>query len=331
MTSFFKHIYIASMKAEATRSASEPAYIATLVGLITIELLAVAALHRLGRLPGLTIDWHHLSGWLISGGVEDVLAASLRLVAQACAYWLLLTTILYVIARLTHLPAAVRAVQWATLPAMRRLADRALAVALVGSTVTGGAGAAWASTATPCGAPLVVLGAGESPLPPGVQPPPPPLEVPCPPPFDGRPSFELPPLSVPSSDIASPPLVAPPAPPTLLVPPNVAPPPLPRDGVPEGHGVSREAPVVVEATGRPVEEVHLVVRGDNLWRIAASALRRAHDREVSHHEISTSWRLVVQANRRRLRSGDPDLIFPGEQVLLPSPEGGSTPAAGPRG
>lgn len=61
----------------------------------------------------------------------------------------------------------------------------------------------------------------------------------------------------------------------------------------------------------------LVVGGDHLWKLATDELRRRLGREPSPAEIVTYWREVVRTNRENLRSGDPDLIFPGERILLP--------------
>jgi len=52
-----------------------------------------------------------------------------------------------------------------------------------------------------------------------------------------------------------------------------------------------------------------VSRGDNLWRIAATA--------AGHEDIADYWRRLITANAGLLRSGDPDLIYPGEQIVLP--------------
>jgi nucleoid-associated protein YgaU len=38
---------------------------------------------------------------------------------------------------------------------------------------------------------------------------------------------------------------------------------------------------------------------------------------VANSLISPYWRAVIRANRAALRSGDPDLIFPGEWISLP--------------
>jgi nucleoid-associated protein YgaU len=63
-----------------------------------------------------------------------------------------------------------------------------------------------------------------------------------------------------------------------------------------------------------------VVGGDNLWAIARDHLSRQRSGgsgEPTNHEVAAYWLKVVQANRDRLRSGDPDLIYPGERVTLP--------------
>jgi nucleoid-associated protein YgaU len=66
----------------------------------------------------------------------------------------------------------------------------------------------------------------------------------------------------------------------------------------------------------PPPDRHTVLRGDNLWTIAAGHLA---DTGVtrSNGQIAPYWRELVQDNRASLRSGNPDLIFPGEAVALP--------------
>jgi hypothetical protein len=63
---------------------------------------------------------------------------------------------------------------------------------------------------------------------------------------------------------------------------------------------------------------HVVVPGDNLWRIAAAEVaRRAGGVEPTDATIVSYWLSVIDANRSTLRSGDPSLILPGEIVTLP--------------
>ncbi|HEV3400170.1 MAG TPA: LysM peptidoglycan-binding domain-containing protein, partial [Actinomycetes bacterium] len=66
------------------------------------------------------------------------------------------------------------------------------------------------------------------------------------------------------------------------------------------------------------ERRHEVVRGDNLWSIAKEHLTaRGGSGEPTNREVADYWIRVVEENRDRLRSGDPDLIYPGEEITLP--------------
>ena len=109
----------------------------SLLGLLALELGAVLALHWLGRFPGLRIRWDEPVPWVLSSPVQEVVGALLRTVGLVMAYWLLASTVLYLLASLTRLPSAVRAVGWATLPLARRVADHAVAVTLATSMVGG--------------------------------------------------------------------------------------------------------------------------------------------------------------------------------------------------
>jgi nucleoid-associated protein YgaU len=73
-------------------------------------------------------------------------------------------------------------------------------------------------------------------------------------------------------------------------------------------------PIVLEAQG-PATAV--VEKGDHLWGISASHLGEQLTRVPNPAEVTAYWREVVEVNRDRLRSGHPDLIFPGETVVLP--------------
>lgn len=57
--------------------------------------------------------------------------------------------------------------------------------------------------------------------------------------------------------------------------------------------------------------------GDHLWGLAESRLREVRDRTPSESEVASYWAATVALNRPRLTSGDPDLIHPGEEILLP--------------
>jgi hypothetical protein len=60
--------------------------------------------------------------------------------------------------------------------------------------------------------------------------------------------------------------------------------------------------------------------GDNLWDLSAAALARATRRDrvtLSNDEIAAYWSAVCDANRATVRSGDVNLIYPGEVIVLP--------------
>jgi hypothetical protein len=80
--------------------------------------------------------------------------------------------------------------------------------------------------------------------------------------------------------------------------------------------VSAAAPSVPST---PAQQV-VVAPGDNLWEVAARQLaaRTGRDRiDIADGDIAPYWIEVCEANRAQLRSGDPNLIFPGERLVLP--------------
>lgn len=222
--------------------------------LLAVESGVVLGLHRLGRVTSLTIDATAPRRWLAATPPEDALAAVVRLLALGLAWWLLLTTLAYLLARLSGLPAAVRAAAVVTLPAVRRAVGRGVSVG-------------------------VLTGLLASPLPAGAQPVPPPSEPPVL--VDGR----------------------------TPLPPGMAP---PTTRPPAG-----EVSAAPGSTGR----THRVVPGDNLWTIARDRLASTSGPRPDVPTVARYWRSVVEDNHGRLRSGDPDLIHPGETVRLPPVEG----------
>jgi nucleoid-associated protein YgaU len=65
---------------------------------------------------------------------------------------------------------------------------------------------------------------------------------------------------------------------------------------------------------------HTVIDGEHLWGIAADVLaatRAVDPAALTDREIHAYWVTLIAANRPALRSGDPDLIHPGEVLQLP--------------
>ncbi len=68
----------------------------------------------------------------------------------------------------------------------------------------------------------------------------------------------------------------------------------------------------------PTGTVYVVARGDNFWAIADAHLTLVRGSSPTNSQIATYWRQMVDANRTTITSGNPDLIYPGEQIVLPS-------------
>jgi nucleoid-associated protein YgaU len=80
----------------------------------------------------------------------------------------------------------------------------------------------------------------------------------------------------------------------------------------------------VPARAEPAPEAdrnrHDVAQGETLWTIARDQLAKAPgggSGEPTNQEVAEQLAKVVEANRGRLESGDPDLILPGEKINLP--------------
>ncbi len=95
---------------------------------------------------------------------------------------------------------------------------------------------------------------------------------------------------------------------------------------PPGHdspGGSSLGPIVVPQTAstEPAPEAatsHVVAAGENFWTIAERQLLTHLGRVASDGEVTPYWVSLVRANAGHIRSGDPDLIYPGERIQLPS-------------
>ena len=267
-----------------------------LVLLVASEAIAVVALHRLGGVDGFAIPRHDLGRWLQQSTSEDVLLAGVRLVALVAAWWLLGSTLLYVVARVARLHGAARALGWATLPAVRRWADRAAAVSIVAATALG-AGRPAAADPPPTTAPVMVDVDHRDPR-----------SVPSRPSPSIRTGLAVDPLPVPTGTTSPPPPTSAP-----LVPPAAPPPVVP------------VVPVVPPAPAAPLPApaagaTHTVATGEHLWSIAAGQVATATGKPpagLSPAEIAPYWRRVVELNLHRLRSGNPNLVYPGEVVELP--------------
>jgi len=253
---------------------------AIVVALLGFEAGAIVALHRLGQLEWMNIPWSSLRMWLDIAPLEDVVAAGLRTIALVVAYWIAGSTAAYVVARASRIPGLIRATAWATLPPIRRVIDRTIAITVTTAALVSPIAPALANEAPPTTEPIV---------------------------------YQISDQGVPT------PVNAPVVDPTVILPPGVG-----------GGGYTPNPAGGVAATAAAeaavADTVYEVVRGDNLWTISRSHLLAVYpDRDVDSAEIATYWREVIEINTPTLRSGDPNLIYPGERIVLPAiAKGGTT-------
>ncbi|MDH3248429.1 MAG: hypothetical protein OEQ47_05685 [Acidimicrobiia bacterium] len=254
------------------------AFLGTLFA-ITLPVAAVIALHRLGSLDWLRIDFTDLEGWARRTRIEDAFAAVLRYVALAGAYWLTVSSAVYLVARLSGITRLIEATAVLTLPAVRRVTDRLVVGTLAISTL---AGPAIAVTSQLSDRPATTV----------VDP------------IATRLDAED--ANADSSDQ----VVDLAALDEVALEKSVTPIPTsePEVAVPAPTGsITIRADAHLEV---------IVTEGDHLWSLAERRVSEVLGRPAADHEIAPYWREVIHSNPD-LRSGDPDLIYPGEVIVLP--------------
>lgn len=256
--------------------------------LIVATATLTGGLHLLGGVQGFRVEWSDPIGWLSSASPDEAIAALLRSIGIAMGYWIGGSAALYALTTRvgSRTPRLIRIV---TFPGVRRVVDRAMAATLAASLA-----------ATPFTPALAD------------EPPPPPVV------FDiSAEGVPVPHVRM-ATDTSPPEPVAPATPngedtraalvsPTLVVP------------IPPVAGASAQPEPTSPVTVETPASTHTVDDGDNLWIIADRQLR-ATTTEPTTSALASYWRQVIAANRSTLRSGDPNLIYPGEIVTLPPVE-----------
>jgi hypothetical protein len=255
------------------------ALIATML-VVAVPAITVRLLHGLADRPWFQIDYRDLGGWLGRTNLVDALTAAARLAALVLAYYLLVSTVLYLIALTSGNRSLIRITGPFAIPMVRSLADRVIAGSIALSTVA---------------TPLIA----SSPPTPGAA--------------------------------ATPAL-------TAEVSPDYVPPSRLIQGIESEHSAREAADAAAGFSGRPttappppiatedtdgaepVGPIEVEVEsGDHLWGLAVSRIADVLGRIPLEHEVAPYWREIVDENRTRIRSGNPDVIFPGEVIVLPDP------------
>ncbi len=245
-----------------------------------LALMALGAALALRHLTGLAgAPWMAApSKWATADPLEAAVFV-VWVMALVTAAWLLLSVAIGIAARVSGLRPLTLVAEWVTVPAVRRLAERMTAVSFVVSTVvTPVAALARQAGQTP---PIPIVAVVDS-------------EQPTPVPVSAETAVDLP------QPRLNPPILA-----TLSrgIAPSLVPVPAAAQAV---------APALTVAP-----ESHVVRPGENLWTISRDALALRLSRTPSDPETAAYWTTVIDANRGRIRSGNPDLIYPGETITLP--------------
>lgn len=77
-----------------------------------------------------------------------------------------------------------------------------------------------------------------------------------------------------------------------------------------------DVPAPSTQDGAPELTTYTVLPGDSLWSIAESTVE-TRDPAASGADVADYWRRLIAANEGRLRSADPNIIYPGETLELP--------------
>lgn len=214
----------------------------------------------------------------------DVLVAALTPVLAIAMVWLLLSvglTLLAGVVDRAHRPSLARFLRSLALPRVRRLVERTVATSMAVSLVTSAAPPAHAVAAVHA---VGAVGSGDA------------RETPSP--------LEEPVVRH-DEHMANHP------------PPDVFP------AAPAPRSTSPAHRVADAAINEDVDPgVHVVVAGENLWTVAAQVLGKrtsaaGRSDTVGDPEIAQYWSHLIELNSTSLRSGDPDLVFPGERLALP--------------
>jgi hypothetical protein len=304
---------------------SSPALLARLAGVLTFEVAAVVSLHWAGRYRFLQVPFGDLDRWLSDAPAEDVLAAAIRLVGLAVAYWVLGSTVLYAASLLAGRSGLLRSMSWVMLPGARRVLDGVLALSITGSSLTASLPAASASSVATPAEPAQRRPPTQPAAPERVASKvalyPQSVALPAPPPDarthqvrGGESLLEI--AADHLGDQASWPDIWQ-ANADRLRAVGLAIDTRPQIGWTLVLPAERPAPPPLAGSDELLAETVTVQPGDNLWDLSETRLADHLQRAPADQEVAPYWHETINTNLDQLASGDPNLVHPGEQIVLP--------------
>jgi hypothetical protein len=289
----------------ATAAPHRIRHLAGLAGwiLLLVAALVVATAFDDPRLTTPAVTNPQLWGqWLAASDPVFVTASVVRLLLVGITWYLLGTTTILLVARLSDSLAMLRVAEALAVPVVRRVVATGLGVGLAASMVAATSGAeGGAGRVRAAGGPISVVAASSDTAPPSM--------------WRTRTS---------TGSVTAPTMVL------LAERPGHAASSPPVAGASEGGPAMRMAPAdqygeEEAANSSSGDDATWMVRsGDHLWHIAAHVVANHLGREPADREIARYWRRLVAHNRWRLPDpGNPDLVLPGFVVELLPP--GTTP------
>lgn len=279
-------------------------------------LVGLAAFHGLGRGPMAAPPVTDPGAWGDWAAARDPLVAAvavLRLVVLALAWYLVGVTTVGLVARLLRAARLVRVADALTVPMVRHLLQSALGVGLA-TAMVGAATVPASSTAPRVATDHATM---EAPAEPGaghvslVRYAADDAEVTMAPAVDDAEVTMA--RTEPTEDAGGAPVSM-----RLLEEAGTDPPAGEVTMRPSGRDEPGEATLRAVEQG-PGTDAHRVAAGESLWSIAQDALADRWDREPTEGEVLDYWERVIERNRDALPDPDnPDLLFPGDEVELPS-------------
>ncbi len=262
-------------------------------------------------------SWLPGPGEILNARPDEAIYGAVWLLAVAATAWVTLTAVLSVFAYTSRLPAAIRAVEWMTLPPIRRLARRFAALLLAVGNLAMAPAAVGATELPPV--PVVVTdeqSVGLTVHPPGGAYHDPSTDFAVPIPLRSDTDVTDGPTALDHHGAATP----------VLIPVPLR---ADDDAVHLTIAPARHRPPV--AVGIPVPLVagenntddssgtvsYTVQPGDSMWSVTVAYLSHLHGEQPAAAAVTRVWRDVIDLNRDRIGSGNPDVIFPGEELLLP--------------
>lgn len=268
--------------------------LATWLGTLALAILLFSALGSGALAAPPLMEPASWGDWADGRQPVEATVAVMRLLVLAMAWYLVGVTTIGAIARVARLASLVRVADALSIPVVRRVLQTSLGVGLATAVVASATTAPLPRMDSPASHAVAAVTATEDPTMRALADTSPSSDAPTMRQVDRAQTPDLPgmrplaPASPPSSDDR------------------------PAADAPDDQGGS------IDTVADGAEATWTTQTGDHLWGIAASHLQDRLGVTPSDADITDYWQRLIDANRNRLADpGNPDLIYPGQEFILP--------------